>query len=326
MVSEHPLEPARPGGRDVRRPRRLRRPGHLCGYRRLLLRGAARRGGGAPAGRPPGRERDPARDASGIHHAGRGGERPGARAGGAATTPPSLLCLERDPGSLGDPPRHSDGTVCADQRGPPARRIPAGVQRLQPSRGRPPPRRYGAGLKASEASERCMAAEDEFPESPVPAAGAIVFRDGAILLVKRGAEPNAGRWSLPGGLVEVGETVESAVIRETMEETHIRVRPLRVFDVAAFIRVETGRVRWHYVLIDMLCEYQGGEPFPDTDAANARFIPLRERGEYDVTESAREIIGRKQKRHRVIDQLHIAARSQDRPQERKGARTAATSS
>jgi len=171
-----------------------------------------------------------------------------------------------------------------------------------------------------------MAAEDEFPESPVPAAGAIVFRDGAILLVKRGAEPNAGRWSLPGGLVEVGETVESAVIRETMEETHIRVRPLRVFDVAAFIRVETGRVRWHYVLIDMLCEYQGGEPFPDTDAANARFIPLRELGEYDVTESAREIIGRAASERLVIHEGETDPGKEHKSAGPRGTRTAATSS
>ena len=145
---------------------------------------------------------------------------------------------------------------------------------------------------ASKPAGRAVADEDEFPEAPMPAVGAIVFRDGAILLVKRGAEPNVGRWSLPGGLVEVGESVESAVVRETMEETHIVVRPLGLFDVADFIRLENGRIRWHYVLIDMLCEDQGGQPFPDTDAENARFIPLSELGEYDVTESARDVVAR----------------------------------
>lgn len=137
-----------------------------------------------------------------------------------------------------------------------------------------------------------MASQDEFPDRPVPAVGAIVFRDGALLLVKRGAEPNAGRWSLPGGVLEKGETVESAVVRETLEETGVRVRLLRIFDVADFIRTEGERIRWHYVLIDVLCEYVDGEPVPGTDAANARFVPLTELAEHDVTEGAADLVRR----------------------------------
>lgn len=137
-----------------------------------------------------------------------------------------------------------------------------------------------------------MAAEDEFPVRPVPAVGAIVFRDGGILMVKRGAEPNEGRWSLPGGVVEQGETVEAAVVRETWEETRVRVRPLRVFDVADFIEPDRGRIRWHYVLIDILCDYVDGEPVPGTDAANARFIPLTELAEHEVTETAADVVRR----------------------------------
>lgn len=137
-----------------------------------------------------------------------------------------------------------------------------------------------------------MAAQDEYPDRPVPAVGAIVFRGDAVLLVKRGAEPNRERWSLPSGLLEVGETVEAAAERETFEETRVRVRPVRVFDVSDFIRFEGRRVRWHYVLIDFLCEYVEGEPFPATDAANARFIPLDELGEYDVAETVTEIVQR----------------------------------
>lgn len=137
-----------------------------------------------------------------------------------------------------------------------------------------------------------MAVEDEFPDRPVPAVGAIVFRDGGILLVKRGAEPNQGRWSLPGGVVERGETVEAAIVRETWEETRVRVRPLDVFHVADFIQRDRGRIRWHYVLIDLLCEYVDGEPMPGTDAANARFIPLPELAEHDVVETAADVVRR----------------------------------
>ena len=135
-----------------------------------------------------------------------------------------------------------------------------------------------------------MSARNEFPQRPVPAVGALVFRDGAVLLVKRGAEPNQDRWSLPGGALETGETVEAAVVREIREETGVDVRPLRVLDVRDFIERKDSRVRWHYVLIDVLCEYVRGDPFPATDAENARLIPLRELGEYDVASTALEVL------------------------------------
>jgi len=137
-----------------------------------------------------------------------------------------------------------------------------------------------------------VAQEDEFPDGPVPAVGAIVFREGAVLLVRRGSAPNEGRWSLPGGILEVGETVEAAAARETYEETRVRVRPVRVFDVRDFIVPEGTRIRWHYVLIDVLCEYLDGEPFPGTDAENASFVPLAELGEYDIVPTALDVLQR----------------------------------
>jgi len=111
-----------------------------------------------------------------------------------------------------------------------------------------------------------------------------------VLLVKRGAEPNRSRWSLPGGSLEIGETVEAGAVRETREETGVDVQPLRVLDVRNFIERKDGEVRWHYVLIDVLCEYLRGDPFPATDAENARLIPLRELGEYDVVPTALEVL------------------------------------
>ena len=135
-----------------------------------------------------------------------------------------------------------------------------------------------------------MSSQHEFPKRPVPAVGAIVFRDGAVLLVKRGAEPNRSRLSLPGGSLEIGETVEAGAVRETREETGVDVQPLRVLDVRNFIERKDGEVRWHYVLIDVLCEYLRGDPFPATDAENARLIPLRELGEYDVVPTALEVL------------------------------------
>lgn len=136
-------------------------------------------------------------------------------------------------------------------------------------------------------------ARNEFPRRPVPAVGAIVFRGDAVLLVRRGQEPNRGRWSLPGGSLESGETVEAAAVREVREETGVVARALRPAFVGDYVSREgEGRVRWHYVLIDVLCEYVSGEPAPATDAENARFVPLRVLGDYDVTPTAVEAIDR----------------------------------
>ena len=129
----------------------------------------------------------------------------------------------------------------------------------------------------------------EYPQGPVPAAAGVVFRGNDILMVKRGGPPHAGRWSVPGGSVEVGETVEAAVAREVLEETGVRVRPVRVVLVHDLIeRDPEGRVRFHYAIADILCEYVEGDPMPASDAANARWVPVRELHEYDVSEGALE--------------------------------------
>lgn len=138
-----------------------------------------------------------------------------------------------------------------------------------------------------------MPRPNEYPSAPVPAVGAVVFRGSDVLLVKRGSEPNRGRWSVPGGALEAGETVEAAAVREVREETGLEVRAIRVADVRDLIELDAeGRVRWHYVLIDVLCDYVRGEPRPSSDAENARFVPLRELSDYDVTPTALEAIER----------------------------------
>lgn len=138
-----------------------------------------------------------------------------------------------------------------------------------------------------------MVARNEFPDRAVPAVSALVFRGDSVLLVKRKDEPSRGLWSPPGGSLEVGETVEAAAAREALEETGVAVRPVRVADVRDVILKDlVGRVQWHYVLFGVLCEYVSGEPFPASDAENARFLPLRELGEYEVTPTARETLQR----------------------------------
>jgi len=131
----------------------------------------------------------------------------------------------------------------------------------------------------------------EYPERPVPAAAGVVFRVNDILMVKRGGPPHQGRWSVPGGAVEEGETVESAVVRELLEETAVRVRPVKVVLVHDLVeRDPKGRVRFHYAIVDILCEYVEGDPMPASDAVNARWVPVRELHEYDVSEGALKAI------------------------------------
>jgi ADP-ribose pyrophosphatase len=113
-----------------------------------------------------------------------------------------------------------------------------------------------------------------------------------VLLVRRANPPHQGRWSLPGGSLEIGETVEQAAVRETREETGVEVRPGMVIWVADYIEKGGNRVRWHYVLIDVLCHYLRGEPFPESDASNAKFVEMRELTELDLVPTALDVIKR----------------------------------
>jgi ADP-ribose pyrophosphatase YjhB (NUDIX family) len=92
--------------------------------------------------------------------------------------------------------------------------------------------------------------------------------------------------------LELGETVEQAAVRETREETGVEVRPRNRMWVADYIEKEGSRVRWHYVLIDVLCRYLRGEPFPKSDASNARFVAMRELNDLDVVPTALDVIER----------------------------------
>jgi 8-oxo-dGTP diphosphatase len=117
----------------------------------------------------------------------------------------------------------------------------------------------------------------EYPDAPIAGVGAVIVRDGPegrrqVLLIRRGQEPLKGEWSLPGGAVELGETLEQAICREVLEETGLVVEV--VDTVQAFDRIsqdDTGRVRYHYVLIDFLCRIAGGSLACATDAAEARW-------------------------------------------------------
>lgn len=104
-----------------------------------------------------------------------------------------------------------------------------------------------------------------------------------ILLSVRGKPPSEGLWGLPGGVVEVGETVEEALVREVLEETGVTVRPLKQVAVLDSInRDEDGRVKYHYILFEFLCEYVSGEIRPGSDALDARWVPLGDLESVDI--------------------------------------------
>jgi ADP-ribose pyrophosphatase YjhB (NUDIX family) len=129
----------------------------------------------------------------------------------------------------------------------------------------------------------------------------VVFRRDRVLLVERGREPLKGYWSLPGGVLEVGETLESAAARETREETGLEVVPLSVIEVfERLILDERGRPEYHYVLIDFLCRARGGTPTPGGDVVKAEWVPRRDLLRYRLTEGAAEVIEKAWKRHQEL--------------------------
>jgi 8-oxo-dGTP diphosphatase len=132
----------------------------------------------------------------------------------------------------------------------------------------------------------------EYPEAPIVAVGVVVKRDHEVLLVRRLNEPSRGRLSLPGGVVELGETVREAARREVQEECGLQVEAGEVLAVVDNIvrDDEAGRIRFHYVLIDLLAEYAGDELVAASDISDARWVREEELEELDVTEKARELV------------------------------------
>jgi 8-oxo-dGTP diphosphatase len=120
---------------------------------------------------------------------------------------------------------------------------------------------------------------------PVPAVGAIILRGDEILLVKRGGEPGLGRWSAPGGSVELGETLVEATAREVMEETGLEVEIGALAGVCELIVRENESILFHYVLVDYFATVLSGEAVAATDASECRWVRLGEIGSYDVTET-----------------------------------------
>ncbi|MGD0157381.1 MAG: NUDIX hydrolase [Terracidiphilus sp.] len=116
----------------------------------------------------------------------------------------------------------------------------------------------------------------EFPTTPLVGVGAVVVEDGRVLLVRRGSQPLKGHWTLPGGMLEVGETLAAGVVREVREETSLDVELIELVDLLDRIHREGDRVRYHYVIADYLCRVTGGQLRAASDADAVRWVERSE--------------------------------------------------
>jgi mutator protein MutT len=124
-----------------------------------------------------------------------------------------------------------------------------------------------------------------YPDHPVVGVGAIILRQGKMLLEKRANEPAKGQWTIPGGVVEVGESLQDAVLRETEEETGLKGEKPELLDVVDQVhRDKAGRIEYHYVIIDYIVR-ASGEPKAASDADELRWVQISEVENFDLTPS-----------------------------------------
>jgi 8-oxo-dGTP diphosphatase len=130
----------------------------------------------------------------------------------------------------------------------------------------------------------------EYPDRPLVGVGGVVVHRNRVLIIRRGGEPLKGQWSIPGGLVELGEDLISGVKRELKEETGLSVEPLEVIEVFDRIVRKGKRVRYHYVIVDFACRLKGGRLKPASDVVDARWVRRQDLPQYDLSEKATSVI------------------------------------
>lgn len=130
-----------------------------------------------------------------------------------------------------------------------------------------------------------------YPDRPLVGVGAVIVHGGRVVIVQRARDPLKGQWSIPGGALEIGETLRQCAAREALEETGLRVEAVDVLDVFDSIYPDAdGRARYHYVLIDFLCRVLGGELRAGGDATQARWVTGEELDVFAVNANAQRVI------------------------------------
>jgi 8-oxo-dGTP diphosphatase len=157
-----------------------------------------------------------------------------------------------------------------------------------------------------------MASSREYPERPMVGIGGVIIEDGRTLLIRRGSEPLRGEWSIPGGTLELGESLEEGVARELLEETGVVVRIIELIEVFDRIYADDGNIapqahrkpRFHYVIVDYLCQRLSGEPRAGSDVTDVAFAREDELAKFHLTETAMRIL----KKAFAMDRTRRAAR------------------
>jgi ADP-ribose pyrophosphatase len=136
-----------------------------------------------------------------------------------------------------------------------------------------------------------LMAKHDYPDVPRVGVGAVVIKDGRVLLVRRGIPPSEGLWAIPGGHVELGETLQETAEREILEETGVVVtarNPIYTFDLIE--RDKSGRIRFHYIVVDVKADYVSGEPRGSDDALEARWLSWDEIRELPVSNNTIKLL------------------------------------
>ncbi|MDH7564725.1 MAG: NUDIX hydrolase [Candidatus Bathyarchaeota archaeon] len=140
-----------------------------------------------------------------------------------------------------------------------------------------------------------------YPNQPIVGVGAVILSNSKILLEKRGNEPGKGKWSIPGGIVELGERLEDSVVREVKEETGLEVEDPQLLDVVSNMVLDgRGRVKYHFVIVDYLVKLKGGKGKAADDAEELEWVPLEEVEKYDLTKTFREFFQRNRQKLQSI--------------------------
>lgn len=145
-----------------------------------------------------------------------------------------------------------------------------------------------------------MSSSREYPDRPVVGVGGVVIENGRALLIRRGSEPLLGQWSIPGGTLELGESLQQGVARELREETGLEVRVLELIEVFDRIFPQDGhradearaKPRFHFVIADYLCERVSGEARAGSDVTDVAFAREEELKSYHLTETATRVLQR----------------------------------
>lgn len=132
----------------------------------------------------------------------------------------------------------------------------------------------------------------EFPDAPILCVGGVAIQNESVLLIRRGKEPQLGEWTLPGGMVELGEPIETGLRRELREETGLDVEPVEFLMIYEKIVRLNRRVRFHYVVADFLCRVKGGRLGPSSDVTDARWVRKSDLPAYHLRAKARDVVRR----------------------------------